>query len=105
VVRVPAGADRVATATPTASTSTDAGIVDESTLLQMALGAPPQRGLELANQHARRFPSQHAGKRELIIVRALVALGRRSEAEARARALKGTVYEKAITEALGGLPP
>lgn len=97
----------VRTSTDPAATDPGADPVaaaDEGTLLRMALGASPTRALELASEHARRFPSQQVGKRELVIVRALVSLGRRSEAEARARALKGTVYEKAITDALSGLP-
>jgi predicted transcriptional regulator len=101
----PAGTTRGAASMPTASTSIDPARADESTLLQMALSAPPRRALDLANQHAQRFPTKQVGKREVLIVRALVALGRRSEAEARARALKGTVYEQAVTNALGGPPP
>lgn len=99
-----AGTARVAASTLPASTGIDPATADESTLLQMALSAPPRRALDLASQHARRFPAKQVGKREVVIVRALVALGRRSEAEARARALKGTVYQQAVTDALGGAP-
>jgi RNA polymerase sigma factor (sigma-70 family) len=102
---MPAGTVRGAASAPPISTSIDPATADESTLLQMALSAPPRRALDLANQHAQRFPTKQVGKREVLIVRALVALGRRGEAEARARALKGTVYEQAVTDALGGPPP
>lgn len=102
---MPAGTARGAASALPASTSLDPTTADESTLLQMALSAPPRRALDLANQHVQRFPTKHVGKREVLMVRALVALGRRSEAEARTRALKGTVYEQAVTDALGGPPP
>lgn len=101
----PASSARTASPSPPGPTSADPATVDESTLLHMALSAPPQRALDLATQHAQRFPTKQVGKREVLLVRTLVALGRRTEAEARARALKGTVYEQAVTNALGGPPP
>lgn len=105
VAAIPAGTARSTAAPPRAATAINPDTADEATLLQMAHTAPPARAVELANQHARRFPSQHIGRREVILIRALLALGRRSEAEARARALEGTVYEKPIADALGGQPP
>ena len=55
---------------------------------QAALGADPGGALALTVEHARRFPGGALGQeRELIAVTALVALGRRPEAEARAASL------------------
>jgi hypothetical protein len=55
---------------------------------QSALGADPGAALALTVEHARRFPGGALGQeRELIAVTALVALGRRPEAQARAASL------------------
>jgi hypothetical protein len=55
---------------------------------RIALGADPGAALGLATEHARRFPGGALGQeRELIAVTALVALGRRPEAQARAASL------------------
>ncbi len=55
---------------------------------QAALGADPATALALTVAHARRFPGGALGQEsELIAVTALVALGRKPEAEARAASL------------------
>lgn len=98
-----------ATANPAAplaaAPSTDPDTMSESLLLLTATNAAPARALLLASKHAERFPSQSVGKRERIIVHALVTLGRQDQAEARARALQGTVYEKALRDTLKTAPP
>lgn len=98
------------TAGPTAAPiSTDNALgpatMSESMLLQMALNASPARAVELAGVHAHRFPGQNTGKREIILVRALVALGRRTEAASHAHGLEGTIYEQQARDALEGAQP
>jgi hypothetical protein len=70
-----------------------------------ALGADPGAALALAAEHARRFPGGALGQeREIIAVTALVALGRRPEAQARAASFlerfPGSPY-RARLESLG----
>jgi hypothetical protein len=49
----------------------------------------PRQALAIANEHAKRYPrGQLAAERELILIQALVKLGRTREAEARGRALR-----------------
>lgn len=98
------------TAGPTAAPISTANGLDpatmsESMLLQMALNASPARAVELAGVHAHRFPGQNTGKREIILVRALVALGRRNEAASHARGLEDTIYEQQARDALEGPQP
>jgi hypothetical protein len=53
---------------------------------QQALPARPQEALAAAEEHQRHFPGGVlAQEREVIVVSALVALGRRDEARSRAR--------------------
>jgi hypothetical protein len=70
---------------------TAADVETEVHLLQRAqsvLGADPGAALALTVEHARRFPGGALGQeRELIAVTALLALGRRPEAQARAASL------------------
>ncbi len=55
---------------------------------QTALGADPRAALALTGEHARRFPGGAlVQERELIAVTALVALGRKPEAQSRATSL------------------
>jgi hypothetical protein len=73
---------------PGAASSAAAGGEPEVELLQRAqaaLGADPARALALVREHEQRFPRGALGQeREVIAVGALVALGRTSEARARA---------------------
>jgi hypothetical protein len=85
-----------------ADTETEAHLLQRA---QSALGADPGGALALAGDHARRFPGGSLGQeRELIAVTALVALGRRPEAQARAAALlerfPGSAYRGRL-ESLG----
>jgi hypothetical protein len=58
---------------------------------QDALGTSPARTLALTNEHAARFPSGGLGQeRELLAIQALVQLGRKDEARARATRFIGT---------------
>lgn len=73
--------------------STDAPVADAETEIQLlqraqdALGSDPARALDLASRHAARFPSGSLSQeREVIAIDALVRLGRRDEARARAAA-------------------
>lgn len=82
------------TATPTPRPRTEPAhddALEEHPMLveaRRALPTDPAHALELAEQHRARFPSgMLAPEREMIAVDALEVLGRRTEAEARARAL------------------
>ena len=87
--------ERAPEPTPTASatpiaTSTASAAWESESLLNRARNALPQapaQALALANEHAQRFPGIKAGEREEIAIRALLQLGRRSEAEERAARL------------------
>ena len=95
-------------AAPPSGPSTAGDNETEAHLLQRArsaLGADPGAALALAGDHARRFPGGSLGQeRELIAVTALVALGRRPEAQARAASLlerfPGSAYRGRL-ESLG----
>jgi hypothetical protein len=95
-------------AAPPATASVAADVGTEVQLLQRAqsaLGADPGAALALTVEHARRFPGGSLGQeRELIAVTALVALGRRPEAQARAASLlerfPGSAYRGRL-ESLG----
>jgi hypothetical protein len=68
------------------------GLAREAKLLHQAHGVmatDPRKALAIAGEHARRYPQgQLAAERDLILIQALVKLGRHREAEARARALR-----------------
>lgn len=71
------------------------------------LARSPAEALSLLTRHAREFPDGTlAVERELLTVDALLRLGRRSEAEARGRALQGrapgSLYERRLEKMLGG---
>ncbi|MBK8255733.1 MAG: sigma-70 family RNA polymerase sigma factor [Polyangiaceae bacterium] len=52
--------------------------------MRTALDRSPAEALTLVSEHARRFPRENAEGREIIAIRALVRLGRKSEARDRA---------------------
>lgn len=63
---------------------------ESETLLARArsqVGRAPAQAIALTAEHARRFPRLDANEREMIAIRALAKLGRRTEAEERGRAL------------------
>jgi hypothetical protein len=104
-----APATRAATQAPAPSAGQDDdGLVGEERLLNEAhqvLSADPRKALALARSHARRYPhGQLVAERQLITIEALVALGRRREAEALARDLRKTapnnIYEERLDEIL-----
>jgi hypothetical protein len=72
------------------------------------LARSPAQALSLLSRHEREFPDGTlAVERELLTVDALLRLGRRSEAEARGRALRGrapsSLYERRLEKMLGGV--
>lgn len=72
-----------------------------------ALATDPNKALAVAREHARRYPQgQLAAERELIVVQALMKLGRTREAEARGQELKKTapksIYGDRLDKVLGG---
>ena len=85
------------------------GIADEARLLERAraaLGSNPARALEIAADHQRLYPSgQLSAEREVIVVDALLRLGRRAEAEQRAaprlRDYPDSLYAKRLRQLLG----
>jgi hypothetical protein len=88
-----ASAASAARAAPAESASgSEDALAGEAKLLNQAhaaMAADPQRALAIAGEHAKRYPrGQLAAERELILVQALVKLGRVREAEARGRALR-----------------
>jgi TolA-binding protein len=92
-----------------ASASEDA-LAGEAKLLNQAhaaMTADPQKALAIAGEHAKRYPrGQLAAERELILVQALVKLGRVREAEARGRALRkstpSSIYGERLDTILKG---
>jgi hypothetical protein len=83
-------------------------LVGEERLLNeahAALAASPRRALALAKSHAKRYPhGQLVAERDLIMIEALVGLGRRHEAEELGRQLRATapnnIYEERLDEIL-----
>jgi len=104
-VRVPAP-----TAAPSASSASEDALSGETRLLNeahRALASNPNLALAIAREHARRYPQgQLAAERELILVQALVKLGRVREAEVRGRELRKTapksIYEERLDKVLRG---
>lgn len=91
-----------------ASTSQDA-LAGEAKLLNQAhaaMASDPRKAYEFANEHARRYPhGQLAAERELILVQALVKLGRLREAEARGSALRKSSPSSIYGERLDTILP
>jgi hypothetical protein len=89
--------------------SADGGLSREVSLLEAArseLDRRPGSALSLLSRHEREFPSGALSlEREFLVVSALVRLGRRGEAEARASSLRarspGSLYEKRLEALLG----
>ena len=75
-----------------ASSASEDALAGEAKLLNQAhdvMATDPRKALAIAGEHAKRYPhGQLAAERELILVQALVKLGRAREAEARGRALR-----------------
>jgi len=75
-----------------ATSSSEDTLAVEAKLLNQAhaaMAADPQKALAIASEHAKRYPrGQLAAERELIVIQALVKLGRTHEAETRGRALR-----------------
>jgi hypothetical protein len=77
---------------PAAASSSEDALAGETKLLNRAhaaMATDPRQAYAFASEHAKRYPrGQLAAERELILVQALVKLGRAREAEARGRALR-----------------
>jgi hypothetical protein len=105
---VPSSA-RATPAEPASAAAEDA-LAGEAKLLNQAhaaMATDPQTALSIAGEHAKRYPrGQLAAERELILVQALVKLGRTREAEARGRALRksapGSIYGERLDTILKG---
>lgn len=102
---------RVPTAAPAPKPSaSDDTLSGEAQLLNQAhraLASDPNKALAIAREHAKRYPQgQLAAERELILVQALVKLGRGREAEARGRELRKTapksIYDERLDQVLHG---
>lgn len=86
------------------------GIAVEARLLERArseLAGRPGQALELAARHQRQYPTgQLSAERELIVVDALLRLGRRAEAEQRAapqiESHPDSLYARRMRQLLGG---
>ena len=114
IVEAPAASPRTPAITSSAVSETATSedqLAREIALLETArrkLGASPAAALSALRDHEVRFPAgQLRIEREFLIVDALVRLGRRSEAEARARSLAQqapqSLYGERLNEILG--PP
>jgi hypothetical protein len=97
-----------ALSTTPSSTATEHELLRETKLLERAraeLERRPERSLEVLRDHVRLFPSGALViERDFLLVESLVRLGRRSEAEARAAALRarapGSLYEERLERLL-----
>jgi hypothetical protein len=98
------------TAPAEASSASEDALAGEAKLLNQAhdaMSSDPRRALAIASEHAKRYPhGQLAAERELILVQALVKLGRDREAEARGRALRksapNSIYGERLDTILHG---
>lgn len=103
VERAPAASGRHAAPAEATSSSEDA-LAGEAKLLNQAHAAmtsDPRQAYAFASAHAKRYPrGQLAAERELIMVQALVKLGRVREAETRARALRKSAPSRIYGERL-----
>jgi TolA-binding protein len=97
-------------APPEASSTPEDALAGEARLLNQAhdvMATDPRKALAIASDHAKRYPhGQLAAERELILVQALVKLGRAREAEARGRALRkstpNSIYGERLDTILHG---
>jgi hypothetical protein len=93
---------------PTDPLDSDAALMRRATA---ALGdGQPAAALALAQRHAKKYPgSRRLQEREALAIRALVSLGRRTEAEAHAESFRHayprSLLLNAIDSALGAPPP
>jgi TolA-binding protein len=107
--RAPATSAGQAAPAEAASSSEDA-LAGEAQLLNQAhaaMASDPRKAHAFASAHAKRYPrGQLAAERELILVQALVKLGRVREAEARGRALRksapSSIYGQRLDTILKG---
>lgn len=101
--RAPAASTAHVAPAEAASSSEDA-LAGEAKLLNQAhsaMASDPRKAHALASEHAKRYPrGQLAAERELILVQALVKLGRVREAEARGRALRKSALSSIYGERL-----
>jgi TolA-binding protein len=104
--RAPATSAGHAAPAEAASSSEDA-LAGEAQLLNQAhaaMAGDPRKAHAFASTHAKRYPrGQLAAERELILVQALVKLGRVSEAEARGRALRKSAPSSIYSERLDAI--
>jgi hypothetical protein len=93
-----------------ASSAAEDALAGEAKLLNQAhdaMSTDPRKALTIAGEHAKLYPhGQLAAERELILVQALVKLGRVREAEARGRALRkstpNSIYGERLDTILHG---
>lgn len=99
----PAASGRQAAPAAAPSSSEDA-LAGEAKLLNQAhaaMSSDPRQAYAFASAHAKRYPrGQLAAERELIMVQALVKLGRVREAETRGRALRKSAPSRIYGERL-----
>jgi len=108
--RSPAPSSLRAPPAETTSATVEDALAGEAKLLNQAhaaMATDPQTALNIAGEHAKRYPrGQLAAERELILVQALVKLGRAREAEARGRALRksapSSIYDERLDTILKG---
>jgi TolA-binding protein len=90
-----------------AASSVEDALAGEAKLLNdahAAMATDPRTAYALASEHAKRYPrGQLAAERELILVQALVKLGRVAEAEARGRALRKSAPSSIYSERLDAI--
>lgn len=97
---------------PSAPRTTRDSLAEEAAQLERArraLASDPAGALALLSEHAAAFPSGKLGaERELLAIDALVRLGRRDEARARARVMlarsPGGLYAARLEKMFGGAP-
>jgi hypothetical protein len=104
--RAPAANGRHAAPAEATSITEDA-LAGEAKLLNQAhaaMSSDPRQAYAFASAHAKRYPrGQLAAERELIMVQALVKLGRVGEAETRARALRKSAPSRIYGERLDAI--
>jgi hypothetical protein len=101
---VRASAPESASATPEDALAGEAKLLNEA---HDVMASDPRKALAIAGEHAKRYPhGQLAAERDLILVQALVKLGRTREAEARARVLRkstpNSIYGERLDTILHG---
>jgi TolA-binding protein len=106
----PAPVASAARAAPAVASSSEDALAGEAKLLNQAhaaMATDPRKAYAFASDHAKRYPrGQLAAERELILVQALVKLGRAREAEARGHALRksapSSIYRERLDSILQG---